>query len=606
MFKLMFSKIKNLQRRQSGTYFALFHIPKSIQEIAGKKQVWKSLQTKHRILAIEKIVVFSKETASFFDYLVQIKQEKAMQDQQIKDLLIDFFIKPFNRQQEFLKRKEVKIDEIKAHKYQYNKDFHEYLLENAEDFLTLEQKEKEFDGHISFLKEKKERLKIKNNLLTLSDISRVQKKILNKLINGKLIQPKKTKYILGKHNLFKIIENKKEFFKVNRIYGWLFYQFLELNKEPEVITNMSIDFFKKLMNGFNINNFEKLHQSPKSFNILAQTWLKSKNESDVSEDYKKKQKQNVDVISSIFQELDLESASITEVEDKLKILMKMPKNKNKIYPKLTIEEVIERHPNCDKISGKTFETYNLTFNSVLKEAYRLEELSINLVEKIKLPKIKDDEIVRKPFKVEQLNKLFKSKSFIKQSEQKDFWLPIISLYTGMRIHEICQLLTSDIKYKNNIHYIDIVESAENSDIKKKLKNKTAKRVVPIHKDLIDLGFLKYVKKQNKTNNLFPLLVKDNQVRSDLASKRFYTTSIKAKIKEEGICFHSFRHTFRDAGRNNDVDAKKMEQLGGWKSDKSLAEHYGDGFNLEKLNEAIQNIKYKGLNLNAVKKKLEEV
>ena len=49
----------------------------------------------------------------------------------------------------------------------------------------------------------------------------------------------------------------------------------------------------------------------------------------------------------------------------------------------------------------------------------------------------------------------------------------------------------------------------------------------------------------------------------------------------------------------------MEQLGGWKNDKSLADYYGDGFSLEKLNEAIQKIEYNGLDFTGIVEKLKQ-
>ena len=69
-----------------------------------------------------------------------------------------------------------------------------------------------------------------------------------------------------------------------------------------------------------------------------------------------------------------------------------------------------------------------------------------------------------------------------------YWIPIIALYTGMRLEEIGQLLVSDIKCKNSIWYFDV-----NSSEDKQLKNKSSVRRVPIHYDLIELEFIKYMK-----------------------------------------------------------------------------------------------------------------
>ena len=38
-----------------------------------------------------------------------------------------------------------------------------------------------------------------------------------------------------------------------------------------------------------------------------------------------------------------------------------------------------------------------------------------------------------------------------------FWLPLIALFTGARINEICQLHTDDVQEKNGILFISINE-----------------------------------------------------------------------------------------------------------------------------------------------------
>jgi integrase len=67
------------------------------------------------------------------------------------------------------------------------------------------------------------------------------------------------------------------------------------------------------------------------------------------------------------------------------------------------------------------------------------------------------------------------------------WAPWIMAFTGMRVAEVLQLFTTDIREDGGIHYISINEDDPGKSVK------TAnRRNVPIHPALIREGFLKYV------------------------------------------------------------------------------------------------------------------
>ena len=69
-----------------------------------------------------------------------------------------------------------------------------------------------------------------------------------------------------------------------------------------------------------------------------------------------------------------------------------------------------------------------------------------------------------------------------------YWIPLIGLFTGMRINEICQLRIDDV-YKDGKHYVfNIIESKDTT-----LKNSSSERIIPVHPILIKLRFHDYVK-----------------------------------------------------------------------------------------------------------------
>ena len=45
-----------------------------------------------------------------------------------------------------------------------------------------------------------------------------------------------------------------------------------------------------------------------------------------------------------------------------------------------------------------------------------------------------------------------------------YWIPLIALFTGCRLNEICQLYLNDIRCDNGQYYFDINDDAEDSNL----------------------------------------------------------------------------------------------------------------------------------------------
>lgn len=126
-----------------------------------------------------------------------------------------------------------------------------------------------------------------------------------------------------------------------------------------------------------------------------------------------------------------------------------------------------------------------------------------------------------------------------------YWVPLISLYQGMRIDEICQLRLCDITKdaESNIHLIRCTR--EDPDMK--LKTNSAVRSIPVHSKLEALGLIEYVEllRSKGHSKLFPTLNRHSKNGySHVVSKWFsaYKKSLGFGPKK---VFHSFRHTVSD-------------------------------------------------------------
>ncbi len=198
---------------------------------------------------------------------------------------------------------------------------------------------------------------------------------------------------------------------------------------------------------------------------------------------------------------------------------------------------------------------------------------------------------RMPFTEGDLSRIFSSDIYTEQLRPKggcgeaSYWIPVIGLYTGMRLEEIGQLLVSDIKREGDILYFDI-----NDFDSKQLKNKSSIRKVPIHQTLLDLGLIDYVNSLEGMQ-LFPLLKNDKYGKlTQNWSKWFGRHLRRIGITDSSKVFHSYRHGLKDALRNAGVDEAISDAITGHSS-VSVGRSYGSGYNLTILNNAVQKVNY---------------
>jgi len=215
---------------------------------------------------------------------------------------------------------------------------------------------------------------------------------------------------------------------------------------------------------------------------------------------------------------------------------------------------------------------------------------------------------RDPFTLDELHTMFKAPLYTGCLSVKNwqtpgtviprdsgfYWVPLISLYTGARLGEVIQLYTSDIREEDGITFFDINDDGED----KRLKTAYSRRTIPVHQALVGMGFMDLVARRRNAGNqrLFPDIEmgKDGYYSSPF-SKRFSRFLKHTGIKQKTNAFHSFRHCFEDACRDSDVSAEVMNALQGH-SEKGMAARYGKGYALRKLAEAMEQLRFRDLNL----------
>lgn len=274
------------------------------------------------------------------------------------------------------------------------------------------------------------------------------------------------------------------------------------------------------------------------------------------------------------------------------LLKKIPTNSTKLYPNKSIEDVIALGKLHGKklLSPRRVNAYTARLSSIFKFGIDEELIDTNPSTNLQVSDPVNAQDKRLPFNQDQLKRIFEDPEYKNYTSLPPnmrgakFWIPIIALYTGMRMEECCQIHASDIKDIGKVKAIEV---------KRSLKTKNSKRTIPIHPCLEKLGFLELVqdKKQKNEDHLFSDLHKNKLgIYSHAFSKWFNRHLDKLDLKDPKICFHSFRHNFRDALRQHNTPTHITRGICGWKGH-GMEEVYGTPDNAETLYKYLKEVSY---------------
>lgn len=258
----------------------------------------------------------------------------------------------------------------------------------------------------------------------------------------------------------------------------------------------------------------------------------------------------------------------------------------------TLDAMLEKE-NEDCISRGTAKRYLITFKSFLLFCKKNHYLETSLHDELDIPKGKNIHS-RAGFTDDELKKIFNPKTYPRKiaiDRIYDFWVPIIALYSGMRLNEICQLYIDDVvKFNKNIYYFNLTDERKDQH----LKTKQSKRLVPIHPMIIKLGFLDVIKRAKtlKQERIFyQLKYSTKNHYSNAVSNWFQHYSTKIGIDGKDKVFHSFRHTVKQHLRDAGVPQEYQNCLCGWEGADTGETSYGGNFKIEQLYEYISMLQY---------------
>ncbi|WP_158308256.1 site-specific integrase [Vibrio sp. EJY3] len=197
---------------------------------------------------------------------------------------------------------------------------------------------------------------------------------------------------------------------------------------------------------------------------------------------------------------------------------------------------------------------------------------------------------RKVFTRSDIKKLFNIEPYkTTPKEAWHYWIPLLGLYTGARINELCQLYTDNIKQIDGVWCISI--NADRPD--QKLKIKAAFRNIPIHRKLIKLGFIDYVKSL-PLGLVFPTLkYLPEDGYGKYPSKWFSIQRDKVLNKDERYkkTFHSFRHTVANEFKQMGVEYSPASYVLGHTDETMTYGRYGKDYKPKLLQEIIEKLDF---------------
>lgn len=286
---------------------------------------------------------------------------------------------------------------------------------------------------------------------------------------------------------------------------------------------------------------------------------------------------------------DVEVKAITKqmVLDFKAIMVKLPSNLYKKYAVKTIQEVLQL-PDIVPMSTTSVNKHILRLSALLGYAVKEGIIQANLAQGMMIPEKRRSDEERKAYSFEDLQNIVVNLPRT-QDRPDRFWIPLISMYTGMRLDEICQLYLEDVQQVDKVWCISV-----NDEKDKKVKTITGKRIVPVHPVLLSCGFIEYVDSLRKAG--VPRLWMDLRWRpsdgySNALGKWFQVFNRRHVTQDSKKVFHSMRHTLADTLKQAGVQEVVIAEIMGHANDSMTMGRYGKRYQPKVLLEALMKLDY---------------
>ena len=317
----------------------------------------------------------------------------------------------------------------------------------------------------------------------------------------------------------------------------------------------------------------------------------------------------------IIGDIDFSRVTKKEVSHYIDIQTKLPTNRKKSpkYRDSNIQQLVEMNLSDEETQSPQNINKKLTKLVAFGNwGVRQGILSSNPFSGMKFS-VKKQSRSRNPFTADELRKILHPETYFQYTTKFEhpfmpnrstlqmpyYWIFLLGIFSGMRTNEMCQLRLIDIKKVSNIWFMFVEDSGET-----KVKTESAVRKVPVHPQLIQLGFVDYVSKlkRSKKERLFWELKEERDGYASKVSRHFNERFLPAVGVWEKYTkvLYCTRHTFINKLYSEKVDENVIRSLIGHEKGFTMKHYGGEPFSPERLLEEISKVSYSKINWKRLK------
>ncbi|MGI2178163.1 tyrosine-type recombinase/integrase [Shewanella frigidimarina] len=336
---------------------------------------------------------------------------------------------------------------------------------------------------------------------------------------------------------------KMNLMTVPTIIGDVKFEREDPNEELEMAVNFMLNnphLMSKIATPKIISSSISLSEAMSQYVVWRDLFRNANGSIGISHKSKQARQRNFEILLHIIGDISITEITRPQIREALDIISNMPVRNKNPYAKDSLTNLIKAAkeraiPEEDLVSTKqaaeALKDYQSLFSRFLTETKEL-------LKKSPTKGVKHDfESISYAALTERQMRLV-TEYWNAQVDSDYKWIILLGAYTGARRGDIFNLKLSSVKFdiETKRYYLLIEEG----------KTKAANRKIPIHKKLINIGFLSFVEKmklnQNLTGKLFRSFKSDHYITSKFRSSLDILGIPKQNEEHRRLSFHSLRHS----------------------------------------------------------------
>jgi integrase len=263
------------------------------------------------------------------------------------------------------------------------------------------------------------------------------------------------------------------------------------------------------------------------------------------------------------------------------------------------------YKDCLLEESRNHKDYLAAVSQFFKWCKLMRYTSANPFDKVTLTKPANQaghDLARLRWQPSQIKQVLHSSAFIDKSA--DFkWITLLMMYSGLRPAETCQLDSADIEFKDAI----AIMSVTNEGAGRQLKTDQSKRALPLHQQLIELGFMAFIKqREDRTSKNQPIFnyqpCKDGILSYTFCREFGKLLDSLNLVAGKRPTAYLFKHTFIDEPKQLQIEESLAAQIVGHAYQNITYGRYGKKFDVKMLQPVVDKISFE-LSLTAQRLKL---